>query len=303
MTEIVFGELEEVMPRSAWQNEARHFTPWLADNLGRLGSAVGLSLELVQAEMAVGRYSADILARTLDGAAVLIENQLEYSDHTHLGQILTYLTGLKAETVIWVAPFFREEHLSAIRWLNENTKDPFSFFAVKVRVVKIGSSPLAPLFEVLEKPNGFDRQVEQIAQAAQEVDATTLRRRKFWHSYRDRYPDIAADIGSGGGASIWHKVAGTDFIISQWLSKDGVGLFVRNDAGFPIEKTVQRLMPHKDALETALGARLEDPKFPLISRSFGDVEKAEDCERQASWLHDRLLMYCAELQKFFGSDT
>ena len=232
MSDIVFGELEEVLPRLAWQNEARHFTPWLAGNLARLGSAVGLSLELVQAEMAVGRYAADILARTLDGATVLIENQLEYSDHTHLGQILTYLTGLKAETVIWVAPFFREEHLSAVRWLNENTKEPFSFFAVKVRVVKIGESPLAPLFEVLEKPNGFDRQVEQVAHAAQEGDATTLRRRKFWHAYRDKYPDIAADVGSGGGASIWHKIAGTDLIISQWLSKDGVGLFVRNDAGY-----------------------------------------------------------------------
>jgi hypothetical protein len=93
----------------------------------------------------------------LDGSLVLIENQLDCGDHAHLGQILTYLTGLKAETVVWVAPNFREEHLSAIRWLNDNTKEP-SFFAVKLKVLRIGQSPYAPLFEVVESPNDLDRE-------------------------------------------------------------------------------------------------------------------------------------------------
>ena len=97
----------------------------------------------------------------VDGSRVLIENQLESTDHTHLGQILTYLAGLEAQTVIWAAREFREPHLSAIRWLNTHTTDEFAFFAVKVRVVRIGDAPslVAPLFEVLERPNDWDRRV------------------------------------------------------------------------------------------------------------------------------------------------
>lgn len=90
---------------------------------------------------------------------IVIENQLEQSDHTHLGQILTYLAGLKAKTVIWIAPEFRTPHLSAIRWLNERTIEGFSFFAIRVRVVRIGDSPVAPIFEVVEQPNDWDRAV------------------------------------------------------------------------------------------------------------------------------------------------
>lgn len=105
MNEMVFGRLEEVEPRSAWTHEASNFTPWLAENLDRLSEALGIILELDDVEVPVGRYAADILARNAqDGTAVLIENQLEFSDHGHLGQILTYLTGLAAKTIVWGRP-------------------------------------------------------------------------------------------------------------------------------------------------------------------------------------------------------
>lgn len=304
MTDVAFGELEEILPRLAWANEARNFTPWLAANLGRLGKAIGIDLELVQAEMAVGRYAADILARSaVDQSMVLIENQLEYSDHSHLGQILTYLTGLKAETIVWVAPAFREEHLSAVRWLNENTKEPFSFFAVKVKVVRIGTSPLAPLFEVLESPNDWDRRIEQVAQSSREIGTATLRRRQFWTRYAERFPDVAADVGKGGTPSIWHAVPGTELVLSQWLSNENVGIFVRGGRGVPMSLVIDRLLPCKDTLEAALGAKLDDPQFPLISRREGDVESEADFEAQANWLHDRLLLYKAELTKVLRVET
>lgn len=171
-----FGRLEDVEPRSAWAHEAHAFTPWLAENLDRLSEAIGIPLELTGREVGVGRYSADILASSPgDGAVVLIENQLEASDHTHLGQILTYLAGLEAQVVIWLAPQFREEHLSALRWLNQHTDDRFSFFAVRLRVVKIGNSPPAPLFDILEKPNTWDRRVQQKAREVAEPSAVTTR--------------------------------------------------------------------------------------------------------------------------------
>jgi hypothetical protein len=150
MTDIRFDRLVDLPLREAWKHEAHEFTPWLAQNIDHLSEAIGVPLELTGTEVAVETFSADILARNpMNDSIVLIENQLEMTDHTHLGQIMTYVAGLEAQTVIWIAPSFREPHLSAIRWLNEHTADGFAFFAIKARVVRIGDSPFAPIFEVV----------------------------------------------------------------------------------------------------------------------------------------------------------
>ena len=152
------GTLESDDLRKAWEHEAHDFTPWLAQNLDRLGAELGVELELEGTEIQVGPYRADIVARDpTDDSTVLIENQLEPANLQHLGQVLAYLAGLRAETVVWIAKSFDQAHLSAIRWLNDRTDDPYAFFAVRVRVVKIGESPLAPVFDVLEQPNDWDR--------------------------------------------------------------------------------------------------------------------------------------------------
>jgi len=164
MDPIEFSRLEDLALRDAWRNEAHDFTPWLAENIDQIAEAIGIELELTSQEVAVEAFSADILARNpQDNSVVLIENQLEVTDHTHLGQIMTYLAGLAAQTVIWIAPNFRDPHLSAIRWLNENTSEGFSFFAVRLRVVRIGKSPFAPIFEVVEQPNDWNRDIRKKA--------------------------------------------------------------------------------------------------------------------------------------------
>ena len=123
---------------------------WL-DNLDKLAEVIGIPLDLESREVDVGRFPADLLARNpQDGSLVLIENQLEGSDHSHLGQVLTYLAGLEAKTIIWIAREFDDAHRSAVNWLNEHTTDPFAFFAVRLKVVRIGDSPLAPVFEIVE---------------------------------------------------------------------------------------------------------------------------------------------------------
>lgn len=185
MTEIAFGRLVELPLREAWKHEALEFTPWLAENIGHLSESIGMSLELTGQEVRVETFAADILARNrLDDSIVLIENQLEPSDHTHLGQIMTYLAGLDAKSVVWIAPGFREPHLSAIRWLNENTADGFSFFAVKARVVRIGESPFAPTFEVVERPNLWERQLEQYATG----HLSTIRK-EYWKRFVNLLPN------------------------------------------------------------------------------------------------------------------
>ena len=135
-----FGMLTDVSLRAAWPNEAHDFTPWLADNLGRLSEVIGVPLETETTEAPVGEFAGDILATGPDGQSVLIENQLEASDHSHLGQIMTYLAGLDARIVVWITRDFTEPHLSAIQWLNRHTDDEFSFFAVRLRVVRITDS-------------------------------------------------------------------------------------------------------------------------------------------------------------------
>lgn len=154
------GRLKEVPARSIWTNEARHFTPWLLANADGLGEALGIELELTSAEHAVGGYSLDLIGRDLTNDAVLIvENQLEGTDHSHLGQILTYAAGTGASTIVWLATSFREEHRQALDWLNEQTAEDIHFFGVQISLVRIGDSVPAPLLTVVAKPNDWQKQV------------------------------------------------------------------------------------------------------------------------------------------------
>ena len=154
------GRLKQVELRDIWGNEAQHFTPWLAaeENLSVLADTLDMELELEDQEMDVGQFRADILCKNADGGSwVLIENQLERTDHRHLGQLLTYAAGLHAVTICWIAKNFTEEHRATLDWLNEITDGRFQFFGLEIEVWKIGNSLPAPKFNVVSKPNDWSR--------------------------------------------------------------------------------------------------------------------------------------------------
>ena len=157
MTTPNLARIERVSDlRATWPNEAQHFTPWLAENIAELGEALGMDLELQQTEASVGGYSLDILATDLNGSRpVIIENQLEITDHTHLGQLLTYASGFDAGVVVWVTREFRDEHRQALDWLNQRTGEDTQFFGVEVELWRIGDSPPAPHFKLAATPNGW----------------------------------------------------------------------------------------------------------------------------------------------------
>src|SRR5215467_859785 len=135
------GKLELVDPRFVWKNEAHDFTPWLLANGDLLAEALGIDLELEASEHAVGGFSLDLVGHDITNDAVLIvENQLEGTDHSHLGQVLTYAAGTAASTIVWIATAFREEHRQALDWLNENTGEETHFFGIELRVARIGDS-------------------------------------------------------------------------------------------------------------------------------------------------------------------
>lgn len=171
------GRLEKVELRDVWANEAGDFTPWLAgeDNITLLGDTIGLELEVEGQEESVGPFRADILCKdTASNNWVLIENQLERTDHIHLGQLLTYAAGLDAVTIVWVAQRFTEEHRAALDWLNEKTDDDVNFFGLEIELWRIGDSAMAPKFNVISKPNDWARTVKTTAAKTELSDSKQL---------------------------------------------------------------------------------------------------------------------------------
>ncbi len=190
------SKLERVPLRDAWKHEANDFTPWLADadNLNTLADALGLS-ELVQVatEHWVGDFKLDILCTDGD-EQVIIENQLDKTNHSHLGQIIAYAAGVGAKKVIWVAESFRPEHTAALEFLNENTTDNLSFFGVEVELWRIGDSPLAPKFEVVVKRNDWVKTGREQARAAASTSPTKQLQQKFWLALIGRLAEKAPRI-------------------------------------------------------------------------------------------------------------
>lgn len=183
---VELGDIEPVQPRAVWASEARDFTPWLLSNAERLGRALGIELELHAAEHPVGGYSLDLIGQDLTNDAVLmVENQLEPTDHAHLGQVMTYAAGTGASTIVWIATAFRDEHRQALDWLNEQTGEDIHFFGVVLSLVRIGASAPAPLFEVVAKPNDWQKRVR----SSTRTGSSTTRNEKyraFWAEYLNR---------------------------------------------------------------------------------------------------------------------
>ncbi|MCK4978120.1 MAG: DUF4268 domain-containing protein, partial [Anaerolineales bacterium] len=181
------GKLVKVDLRKVWANEAGVFTPWLAqeENIKLLGDTIGIELEVEAQEKPVGPFSADILCKdTVNNHWVLIENQLERTDHTHLGQLMTYAAGLDAVTIIWVAQRFTDEHRAAMDWLNEITEEDINFFGLEIELWQIGKSPVAPKFNIISKPNEWSKTVKTTAVKG-ELSETKKLQLEYWTRFRE----------------------------------------------------------------------------------------------------------------------
>lgn len=268
---ISLGRIESVDLHAAWPDEARNFTPWLAeeDNLGLLGSALGLELELEAVEKQVGPFSADILAKVSGSEQwVLIENQIEVTDHSHLGQILTYAAGLDASIVVWIARAFREQHRAAIDYLNRITNEDRSFFCVQVELLRIGESAYAPSFTIVAKPNDWAKQTAA-AKAASD-DALTpgqLFYRQYWAGLIDqakgKYPALAdREPYKGNYQAVERLGSGRGFCldVNAAFSKNAglrVELYV---SGRDASAAYEILLQHRPQVEAVFGEELHwDP--------------------------------------------
>ena len=287
--ESELGKLEWVDPRDAWKHEALDFTPWLATNLDRLAEVLGIELEFEDSEVYVGPYRADIVATDpRDDSRVLIENQLEDADLQHLGQLLAYLAGLEAKVVVWIAKDFDEPNLSAIRWLNDHTDDQYAFFAIRVRLARIGKSPLAPVFEVRQRPNNWDRRVRNAAQHG-ELSALGQFRREFWSRVAERHP---GDVKPGfAGGYVLTYVEEADLRILRYLSQSRVGANLTGNRNETEESALSRIEPYLKPLREATKG-----EHPVIdkwgeSRLEIDTRDPANWDRAADWLYDRREVY------------
>lgn len=187
MTTPPIGRLHKVDLREAWTSESGDFTPWLAreENLQLLGEVIGIELEFAAQEKEVGPFRADILCKdTANDSWVLIENQLERTDHTHLGQLLTYAAGLNAVTIVWIAEHFTEEHRATLDWLNERTDEKINLFGLEIELWQIGNSPVAPKFNIISQPNDWARTVQLAASESGEISEHKQLQLKFWTIFR-----------------------------------------------------------------------------------------------------------------------
>ncbi len=160
---INLGTLEEIKDlREVWSHEAHDFTPWLAKNISILGDEVGIDISIEETESSVGDFNVDIFATDADtGKKIIIENQLEETDHDHLGKLITYASGKSADLVIWLVRKARPEHRAAIEWLNNHTDEGVGFILCEIKVFRIGNSEPAPKFEIIEQPNNWVKEMKK----------------------------------------------------------------------------------------------------------------------------------------------
>lgn len=183
----MLGKLKKVDVRSVWKSESNDFTPWLASeaNIQDLGDELKLELEVLEIEKNVGPFRADILCKnTATDHYVIIENQFGKTDHTHLGQIMTYASGLDAFTVVWIAEKFTEEHRAALDWLNKITDENIEFYGIEIELFRIADSLPAPMFNLVSKPNSYSKAVKK-SSASAGLTETKLLQQQYWQKLKE----------------------------------------------------------------------------------------------------------------------
>ena len=304
------SKLNKVDLREFWKHEALDFTKWLSepDNLELLSDEIGIGIELVQTEAKVGRYNVDILAQEENtGNKIIIENQLETTDHNHLGQLITYAAGIEAEYIVWLVREARDEHLQAVNWLNEHTDEKLNFFVVAVELWRIDDSSPAVKFSVLSRPNDWKKTVRGTTSDGAQTETKT-KQFDFWQRLREfgaqKYPGLKLRKAA---AQHWYDVAigrsdchACLTIISR-EDKVGCELYIPRS-----KELFAQLLKSKDLIEKELGLEgkldwmeLPDRKASRI-RTYApfDFDNEDTWENAFCWLADT----CIRFKKTFSRD-
>ena len=258
---MAIGKLEEVDIRKLWKHEQYDFSEWLSkkENIENLNDILGLTLVDISKETYVGSYRCDLFAKDeTTGIKVIIENQLEMSNHDHLGKIITYASGLDAKVVVWIVKEAREEHRSAIEWLNNNTNSNVNFFLIEIHAYKIGNSDNAPMFQVIEQPNDFIKN-NKSTNSSDTMNKSQSQRVEFWNKFNNVLVERGKPFNVRKATTDhWYNVAiGTSdaHIDITLVNKDsviGVELYITDN-----KELFDKLYQKKDEIEADLGLELD----------------------------------------------
>lgn len=289
------GRLKKVELRKIWKHEAYDFSSWLAkpENLATLSEEIGITLVNPETESGVGSFSADIVAEE-EGSnrKVLIENQLEASNHDHLGKLITYGAGLDTEVIIWIVKMAREEHEQAVNWLNEHTDEKVNLFIIQMEAWQIGESEVAPKFNIIAKPNDWAKTIKQ-SSGKRAITEYKLLQQRFWEALRESAGEQSIFGSKKPRPQHWYDVAigGSNGHISLTLNSFentiGCELYISRDS----DKLIfDKLYKNRDAIESELGLkldwmRLDDKIASRIKASVkGNVESEEKWPGYFLWL-------------------
>ena len=298
------GILKEITDlRSIWPHEALNFTPWVAENVDLLADAVGLDITVDETESSVGDFNVDIYAsETGTDRKIIIENQLEDTDHDHLGKLITYASGKGADVLIWVVKHAREEHKAAVEWLNNHTDDKIGFFLCEIKLFQIGDSQIAPSFTVVERPNDWTKEIRKKASA----NPTQQQRLEYWQAFNDyafsdanfsrifnkRKPTTDHWMDFSIGSSACH------IAVSQIQKRKAVDveLYINDD-----KELFKSLFAHKDEIEKNMEMELEWKELPERKASRILIEKTVDLDDRATWPEqfDYIMDTCIKMKKAF----
>lgn len=298
------GTLKEITDlRSIWPHEALNFTPWVAENVDLLADAVGLDITVDETESSVGDFNVDIYAsETGTDRKIIIENQLEDTDHDHLGKLITYASGKGADVVIWVVKHAREEHKAAVEWLNNHTDDKMGFFLCEIKLFQIGDSQIAPAFTVVERPNDWTKEIRKTASA----NSTQQQRLEYWQAFNDyafsdanfsrifnkRKPTTDHWMDFSIGSSACH------IAVSQIQKRKAVDveLYINDD-----KELFKSLFAHKDEIEKNMEMELEWKELPERKASRILIEKTVDLDDRATWPEqfDYIMDTCIKMKRAF----
>ncbi len=303
MTQL--GKLEKVDLRKVWPHEARDFSAWLAkeENLNELGQTIGVELSLLGTEVDVGRYRIDILANDSNtDHKVVIENQLEPTNHDHLGKVITYAAGLDAKYLVWIVKDVLPEHQKAIEWLNEYLDEEIRIFLLRIEVWQIGDSAFAPKFEIVSAKNDWAAVVKRSASSGAYSD-TKLKQQQFWIDMCEFIRNIDASMrlqtplpqhwfNFSLGSSLAHLAT----TVNTKQNRFAVDMYISNDKAL-----FQFLKEDEEDLKRAIGLDLnwfEGEKasgfrvFRQVDNVFDETQKDENFK----WLYEMIL----KLRKVLG---
>lgn len=309
----MLGEIKKVQLRKIWKNEAYDFTPWLAENLEQISEAIGLELEFEEKEVSVGPFSADILAKdTGTGKFVVIENQLEKTNHDHLGKCITYASVLDASAVIWIASKFTDEHKKALDWLNDHTSDEIGFYGIKVELWQIDNSQPAVKFNVVSEPNIAVRQATKRKEQGELTD-TRKTQLEFWTEFREKLAETGKVRSlQTPRPQYWFDIA---------LGKSGINISNtfntdRNEIGVRVyigNKKVDEWLPYfeskKELIETQIESELvwnpnpsNRDKVITLTKHF-DLENKENWKLGIEWLVEKTIKFRETFSKIIKEKT